>query len=294
VTGDFFLRLRPADLLNFSFASLLIAVTAAFHEKINDPWSLIAVYSSIIVIQVVLERVKGKGGVVRFTYDLGFPVFSILVMFESLEKIVHHINPRDIDPLLIRLDYMLFGGYPTVMLEKIMSPLLTDILQVAYTSYYFLPITLGVVLMIKKENRSFEHSLFMIMLCFYLSYIGYMVTPALGPRYTMHHLQERELEGLFLAGPVQHLLNFLEGIKRDAFPSGHTGVALTVLYLAFLHEKKLFGIFLPVTAALIFSTVYCRYHYVVDVVAGIGLAVITILLGETYYGYRSKRIYSDH
>jgi membrane-associated phospholipid phosphatase len=280
-------------LLNYSFLLLLIAVTAVFHEKIKGPWSLIALYSSIIVIQAILARMKAKGVAARFAYDLGLPVVSILAVFESLEKVVHSINPRDIDPLLIRLDYMLFGGYPTVMMEKMMSPLLTDLLQLAYTSYYFLPITLGAVLMKKNENANFEHSLFLIMLCFYLSYIGYMVTPALGPRYTMNHLQGRELEGLFLTGPIQHLLNVLEGIKRDAFPSGHTGVVLTVLYLAFRYEKKLFGIFLPVAIALIFSTVYCRYHYVVDVIAGVGLAAITISLGEAYYGYRSKRINPD-
>lgn len=293
MTEGFFLRLRPADLLNYSFLLLLIAVTAVFHEKIKDPWSLIVLYSSIIVMQAILAGMKAKGVAARFAYELGLPVVSILAVFESLERVVHSINPRDIDPLLIRLDYMLFGGYPTVMMENMMSPLLTDFLQLAYTSYYFLPITLGVVLMKKNKNANFEHSLFLIMLCFYLSYIGYMVTPALGPRYTMNHLQGRELEGLFLAGPVQHLLNVLEGIKRDAFPSGHTGVVLTVLYLAFRYEKKLFGIFFPVAVALIFSTVYCRYHYVVDVIAGVGLAAITISLGEAYYGYRSKRINPD-
>lgn len=285
---------RPADTLNFTFLSLLLVIVVLFYRQVDNALFLVVLYASFIVIQALLLQIKDRGRAARFIYDLGFPTISILVIFESLEKIVHQINPRDIDPLLIRLDYMLFNGHPTVMLESIMSPLLTDILQIAYSSYYFLPFTLGIVLKLRKEDSSFDRALFFIMLCFYLSYIGYLLAPALGPRYTMNHLQNYDLQGFLVAEPIQAFLNRLEGIKRDAFPSGHTGIALTVLYLAFRFEKRLFRIFLPFVLALIVSTVYCRYHYVVDVIAGVVLALSVILIGEKYYGYREKRKNTDH
>ncbi|MBI5640495.1 MAG: phosphatase PAP2 family protein [Nitrospirae bacterium] len=285
-----FLSLRPADLLNVVFLLFLTAVTTVFHEKVKSSETLILIYSGLILIQVLLILFRERGSAIRLVYDLVFPTVCILFIFDSLEGIVHFINPRDIDPLLIRLDYLLFNGYPTIMMEKIIFPVLTDILQIAYSSYYFLPVTLGLVLRMKRDEPAFDRSLFLIMLCFYLSYLGYMLMPALGPRYTMNHLQTRELEGFIAAMPIQELLNRLEGVKRDAFPSGHTGIALTVLYLAFRFEKRLYWIFLPCVAALIFSTVYCRYHYVVDVIAGILLFFITLLLGEALYGYRAKRV----
>ncbi len=286
-------ELRPADALNFAFLLFLSAVVLVFRDRIAGTSALLAEYAGLIALQAAMIRLKKKGGFFLLCHDLIFPVFCILVVFESLGRIVHSINPVDIDPMLIRLDYMLCGGNPTVMLERWTSPLLTDLLQLSYASYYFLPITLGAFLLARRDKEAFERSLFLIMLCFYLSYVGYMLWPALGPRFTVDHLQHIELRGLFIAGPVQELLNRLEGIKRDAFPSGHTGVALTVLYLAFRHEKRLFGYFAPVVLALIFSTVYLRYHYVVDVIAGVVLATVTILTGETYYGYRSKRVCSD-
>lgn len=279
---------RPADALNFTFLVFLTIVTVLFHKKINSASLLISLYLVLILIQTVLIYVKDRGGFSRFTYDLIFPTISILAIFDSLERLVHYINPKDIDPLLIRLDYMIFKGHPTVMLENIMVPFLTDILQVAYSSYYFLPVTLGIVLKFRKEDSAFDRSLFLIMFCFYLSYLGYMLLPAIGPRYTINHLQNIELKGLLIAQPLQELLNRLEGIKRDAFPSGHTGIALTVLYLAFRFEKRLFRIFLPFVTALIFATVYLRYHYVVDVLAGILLALITILTGEFLYRFYQK------
>lgn len=112
--------------------------------------------------------------------------------------------------------------------------------------------------------------------------------PAIGPRFTMEHLHNSALEGLFITAPLQDLLNRLEGVKRDAFPSGHTAITLLVVYLAWRFEKRLFVVFLPVAGALLFSTVYLRYHYVVDVIAGLALALITVVLGEKYYGCRTK------
>jgi membrane-associated phospholipid phosphatase len=149
-------------------------------------------------------------------------------------------------------------------------------------------VALGIVLKAKGDDRAFDRSLFLIMLCFYLSYIGYMLMPAIGPRFTLNHLQSRELEGLLITEPLQQLLNRLEGVKRDAFPSGHTAITLTVVYLAWRFEKRLFAVILPLALALIASTVYCRYHYVVDVIGGVALTLITIGAGEAYYGYRTK------
>jgi membrane-associated phospholipid phosphatase len=285
--------LRPADVLNIAFLLLLSSLVLIFRKEIEGAPFLIMEYAGLVAAQAVVIRLRHREGFFRFAYDLIVPVFSILVVFDSLGRIVHSINPVDIDPLLVRLDYMLCGGNPTVMLERLVSPPLTDILQLAYTSYYFLPVILGVVLKVRGEDEAFDRSLFFIMLCFYLSYVGYLLWPALGPRFSVDSLQNMELKGLFVAGPIRHALNGLEGIKRDAFPSGHTAVALTVLYLAFKYEKRLFRYFLPLVCALIFSTVYLRYHYVVDVIAGFFLTMVTIIIGETYYGHRTKRIDPD-
>jgi len=42
---------------------------------------------------------------------------------------------------------------------------------------------------------------------------------------------------------------------------------------------------LIIGTSLIFSTVYLRYHYVVDVIAGFGLAVLVIYIAPWLYRY---------
>jgi membrane-associated phospholipid phosphatase len=290
-------RAKPADSLTLLFLVCLMMVSLFFHSKVPHAKTLIALYAAFFFLQALLiiaapfmSRNKGRD-IIR---SVVFPVVCVLVIFDSLELLVHNINPRDIDPWLIRIDYMLFGHYPTVMLESLHTPLLTDILQLAYCSYYLLPISLGLVLKLKGKEKEFDKTVFLLLLCFYLSYVGYLLFPALGPRYAMNHLQNIELRGLFFAESIQRILNGLEGIKRDAFPSGHTAVVLVVSGLAYRFERGFFSLTLPVIILLIFSTVYCRYHYVIDVIAGAFLAAITFFIGEKYYGFWETRNRTHH
>lgn len=282
------LGLRPADTVTIFFLLFLSVLTVIFFKDIPKAFSLLNTYVVLLVSQMIIIKFKDKGNVIGFFHDLIFPTTCILIVFDSLGGLVHYINPKDIDPALIKLDYLIFNGHPTVMLEKIMSPFLTDMLQLAYTTYYFIPISFAAVLLINNQRDEFNRTLFLVVFCFYLSYLGYILMPAVGPRFTIDHLQNAELRGLFIAEPIQTILNKLEGIKRDAFPSAHTAIPLVVLYLAYRFKRSLFWIFLPVVSALIFSTVYCRYHYVVDIFAGFGLALLTIFLGEKYYGWWLK------
>lgn len=71
---------------------------------------------------------------------------------------------------------------------------------------------------------------------------------------------------------VRDGLNALEHNKRDVMPSGHTQIALMVLYLAYRYQKVLFYPFLFIIIGLIVSTVYLRYHYVIDRIVGAVIA----------------------
>jgi membrane-associated phospholipid phosphatase len=280
---------RPADTVTILFLVFLLLLTGIFYQALPKGPFLFGLYSVLIIVQTLLPRYRGNGRMLAISHDLIFPVICVLLIFDSLEWVVHSINPQDIDPLLIQLDYLIFGNHPTVMLERIMHPILTDLLQIAYSTYYFIPVSYGIVLLSKQKKDAFNRSIFLILFCFYLSYLGYIMFPAIGPRFTIDHLQTRELQGFLVAEPIQHFLDRLEGIKRDAFPSGHTAVTLVVLYCAYRFERRFFWIYLPIVAALIFATVYCRYHYVVDVIAGLFLTLFCVVAGEGYYNWWLRR-----
>jgi membrane-associated phospholipid phosphatase len=124
-----------------------------------------------------------------------------------------------------------------------------------------------------------ERSIFVLAFGYYISFIGYILFPAVGPRYAMAHLYFIPLEGSFITDFVRDTLNALEHNKRDVMPSGHTQMVLMVLFLARRYEKVLFYVFLPIICGLILSTVYLRYHYVIDLMVGVALAIGCAFIG---------------
>ena len=60
-------------------------------------------------------------------------------------------------------------------------------------------------------------------------------------------------------------------------------IAVVVLIVAFQRMRTAFWFLLPVATCLVISTIYCRYHYAIDVIAGIILAALTVPLGDRLY-----------
>ncbi len=270
----------PADLLTLLFLVLLIILTL-FSAPVNPSWpGLLSTYLVLIgaVTATAVYRRRARNSKHGYL-SAAVTVVTILFIFNSLGKLIAGLRPSTYDNVLIAIDHTLFGVHPTVWMERMINPLLTALLQFAYISYYFMALSLGFVLIAKGRHDDFDDALFGIVLCFYLSYVGYLLVPAIGPRFTLAHLQTADLQ----AGPfitmIQNTLNGMEKNKTDAFPSGHTAVALMTLYYAWKKKEGLLaGILLPVASALVFSTVYLRYHYVIDVIAGIALTGVTIVL----------------
>jgi membrane-associated phospholipid phosphatase len=278
--------LKPVDLLSIVFIALLAIITLVFLSVVSN-WPLIIFKYILFALIIISLAALNKNTAGRTFYNVlhaFIPIVIILLVFNSLGELIPRIRHHYYDQALIQIDHALFGAHPTVWMERFNNILLTGLLQLAYISYYFMPIVLGTVLFLRKKRDEFDSAVFSIVLCFYLSYIGYLLVPAVGPRFTLSHVQTTDLQ----AGPVtlwiRATLDGLEQNKTDAFPSGHTAVALVSLFYAWKYrEKALVWVLVPAVSALIVSTVYLRYHYVVDVIAGVLLAALTVMIAPKTY-----------
>jgi membrane-associated phospholipid phosphatase len=115
---------------------------------------------------------------------------------------------------------------------------------------------------------------------FYLSFIGYYLSPAIGPRFTLAELQAFPLSGLFLFDDLQYIIAQIEGLMRDCCPSGHALVSVLTMLLAWRSARGFFPVAFLWAALIIFSTVYLRYHYVTDLIIGISLGFAVYRWGE--------------
>jgi membrane-associated phospholipid phosphatase len=273
--------LRPSDLLTLTFLVLLSGL-ALYFAPTNPSWvGLFATYATLAVAILVAAIYRTKGGPTKKGYCFSFIVslFTVLFIFNSLGTLSPSIHSSTCDAFLISVDNTIFGVNPTVWMECLISPTLTTLLQLFYVSYYFIPFLIGIVFIYKSRFEEFEEVLFGILLCFYLSYVGYLLVPAIGPRFTLSHLMTGDLQVSPFIKAIQDALNVLEKNKTDAFPSGHTAVSLMSLYYAWKErENKLFAGLVPVVTGIIISTVYLRYHYVIDVIGGVALTGLTLAL----------------
>ena len=291
--------LSPTDKVVAAYLTCIAAITVIFATRVPTwPLFIIGHASVIAILAIVAKRFSeideesslmgatGRrsvlAGAIRFARSW-YPAVLVPLAYKELEYLVPRVHPGDLDWRLAAIDYKLFGVNPTVWLERVTFPALTEILQLSYVSYYFLPLAVGVPLWLLGKYRQYHQLLFALVLCFFISYIGYLTVPAVGPRFILNDQQSFALEGLFLYAPIRSTLDWAEGITRDCFPSGHTAIAVLVLYYAWRFRRATFWILLPIGSLLIISTVYLRYHYVIDVVAGVVLAVFVITVSKPLY-----------
>ena len=68
-----------------------------------------------------------------------------------------------------------------------------------------------------------------------------------------------------------------------AFPSGHTGIASVIFLITWYLNTPLFYFILPLVIGLIVSTVYGRFHYVVDMIFGAIYAIMAFIVTRWVY-----------
>ncbi len=282
------MRWKPVDVLTTLFATALLAAGLMRFEALENRGVLLRM-GLVAVVPALIAMLRGRNPnpsrSLQILLDF-YIIGCVVVIFDGLGPLIRAVHPVDYDAALIAFDRALFGTDPTVALEKIATPFLSDVLTVFYALYYFHPIVLGTLVLLDDRDRpalerDFPRFAFVIVFVFYVSYLCYFLVPAIGPRYTLVHAGPLPRGAISQA--IDHTLDVLEKNKRDCFPSGHTMVLVAILLEARRRSKKTFWAFLPFAVGLILATVYCRYHYVADVLAGLALAFVTVLLGNALY-----------
>jgi membrane-associated phospholipid phosphatase len=282
-------RFSPADLLTSAFSLVLVAAGLVRFGAVSDPLSIVLVAAAgLLPVAVARVRAMEPAPVAaRVALDFSM-IVSLLVIFDNLGPLIRAVNPVDRDGWLIASDRWLMGTHPTRALEPLATPLLSDVLTVCYALYYFHPIILAGLLWADDfrlsrvgSAREFPRFAFTILAVFYVSYAGYFVLPAIGPRYTIPHAAP--LPRGAVSRTIDSTLDRLETNKRNCFPSGHTMVTVAVLIEAARRSRRTFLAFLPFALGLIAATVYGRYHYLTDVLAGLVLVAVTVPLARAAY-----------
>jgi membrane-associated phospholipid phosphatase len=209
------------------------------------------------------------------------PFLVILLMYYSLwGDATLLLVTTDRDQALIALDQRLFGFQASLVLQRIVSPWLTASMDLAYF-YHILNIPLvACFLYLCRDRARFREMMSGLMVVSFLGLLGYLLVPAIGPIYTLRNQYTVPLrQSVWVFNREVDFMDFAR-IRRDVFPSMHVAISFVVWLYAYRNSKKLFWILSPLILSLWFSTVYLRYHYLVDVLAGLILAPLSYWLAN--------------
>ncbi len=155
-----------------------------------------------------------------------------------------------------------------------LGPVLPAILEIAYIFVYPMAVLAVVVLYVYRRRAVVAPFLFNFVLAVLSVYALFPYFPSEPPwtvfpgeDFPAHETVFRRLNGRML-GEL--------GIHTSVFPSGHVAGAISAAcaLVRLLPERKWVGrAAVALAVCITLATVYCRYHYVVDALAGLAMAL---------------------
>lgn len=285
-------RVWPADYLHLIFfGGHLLLQTFTFGRM--PGWGFWTAADLLMIGGVFLVmRLSGRGRPRRDALlRLAHGCLAIPLVFTQVGLTIRALELPDHAASLAALDRWFFGGVdPLESLEAVASPWLTEIMQWGYSAYVLLPPAAVVLLALRARPQVITRSVFSLLAVFYLSYVGYYLVPASGPNIHNNfgpilpvdvevlrlYTFRTDLPGVWATETLRRWMFEVELTKMDCFPSGHAAAAVVVTVHAFRVGRRYGLLLLPLCLGVVLSTVYLRYHYVVDVLAGLVLAWVCV------------------
>jgi membrane-associated phospholipid phosphatase len=208
-----------------------------------------------------------------------YPHLFFLFCFEELGALVHLVSPRWQDAKLIGFDHWLTGVHPAIWLEQFATPGRNEFMQCAYLTYFVYLLVLGGVLYYREDWHGYWSVMTYSAVAYAIGYVVAIFFPVESPWFAMAGSWHGPLHG----GPFTAAINLIEHygrVRGAAFPSAHVAGSFAALWGAWRHRRWLFWVMLPLVICMCVSTVWGRYHYVMDIFGGMVTGTAGYVIGK--------------
>ena len=216
-----------------------------------------------------------ESGLGRWRVRLAFYPVAMNVAYFALRTAGPALHPRLYDDALQTADRLLLGGSASVWLQRFTHPVLTEFLSFCYVIFFPYLLFTWVTYLGQKDLRLMQKFWSGFFVIYGLGFLGYLLVPAVGP----HLAPGLAAQFAPLHGAITDINAriVLDGSNRvDCFPSLHCAVSSYILFFDRRHRRWRFWLYLVPCVGLWVSTLYLRYHYFVDLVAGFALSAAAL------------------
>ena len=296
-------RIRVEERLTILFFICAAILSASFGTSVfsglNDYLffyfaMLVPMFAGLCAIGAMILKKMGRLDQAEtnpFTKDfIGFFIRSLLTLvvgffaYSHLKVLIPLVNISNFDPLFFELDRLLFFGYsPTRLLLEIKVWWFSEVMFFSYASFYVAFCLMVALAFLKKDVQMLRQLVLGILVIYIIGMALYYLFPSIGPLFVSPDLYAHttnKYQGVLWGGHLAIQANpatFQAGpyLGVAAFPSLHGAHFLFLMLMAYRYTRPLAWIYVPWICLLYLSTIYLGWHYVVDLVAGAGMAYIT-------------------
>ena len=198
-----------------------------------------------------------------------YPVLFIWAAYEQTGAMNHILSPGFHDDWLRQLDRTIWGCDPAADFARAFpQPVVAEIMHAAYFSYDLLCPGLALLFYLRRPPQVLDDYFSTLCGAFYFCCLVFVFFPATGPI----DLKAAAPAGSIFPRMMELIYRWFE-LPGGAFPSSHVAVAIVVLAYALKYAPRWTALYLPVCLGVLPATVYCRYHYAVDVIAGVAVGL---------------------
>lgn len=276
----------------------LVGLLALLFHNPTVPWwgALTGVhFGGMVLVHLLIQATVRRPDMKVLGF---FRAFYPMMLFTGFYRETEYLNrifvSGYLDVWFIQWEHRLFGIQPSVrFMEWLPYRWAAELFYGAYFSYYLMIVGVGLALFF-RDRRQFAHYLTVVSILFYLCYLTYIILPVCGPRVFFEdfpglgipdwvravggdHPMPAAVAGGVFPSIILLIYRHLEAAGA-AFPSSHVAVAVCTTWFSILYLPRIRVLHVIMTVLLCLSTVYCRYHYVVDVVAGVAMALVCVPL----------------
>lgn len=273
-------------LLYFAIIELVIIFTK---PSLFLDWNFIltrVIFVFAFIFSVIIKRKISKN---FFQLLQNILVFALMTFLYKETAMLNTLIFPKIDEFLSNLDQNIFKFQPSIEFSKHFNSLFfSELFYFGYFCYYLLPLVVFGILY-KFLPQKIEEFGFILITSFLLYYFIFIIIPAEGPQFYFPFPDNYiEAQGIF--GNAIKLIQKNGEAPTAAFPSSHVGISWIVIFWLYQNLRKSVKYFLPFVILLMFSTVYIKAHYFVDVVAGFLTAPIVFFLTFKFYKFLNRKL----
>jgi len=296
------------DYATQAYLALVGLLILSFHNSTVPDWPrLLGLHAAgpVLVHWLIQAHARRKPAPLLDFLRHFYPVLLYTAFFVETGSLNRMFFPDYLDPMVARWEQALFGCQPSVLfMQKLPWLAVSELFYVSYFSYYIMIAGVGIALYLRSRQQ-FYHYVSVVSFLFYVCYLIYIFLPVIGSRVFFH-----QVDGYALPEATQQLAltdTYPEAVQAGVFfrimrwvyrvfeapgaalPSSHVAVALCTVFFSFRYLRRIRYVHLAVALLLCLSTVYCRYHYAVDVLAGLVAAAVLIPIGNwLYFKFRRR------